>query len=243
MKFKNFYNRISYAIVPFLIFVAVLLISYFGNQLLYSYGVTINKNTNYPHIPLDEQIPLVPWLVYFYYLTFPLGIIAFFYLAYVNKRAFYNLFITLVISFAISGVFYLFAQTVFTKPEFEPVTFTDKLVVWTWGSTNPINCFPSQHCFMAFAIIIGMATANSTGAQGKMNIIFKLLASIIAIFIICSTVLIKQHFLLDIVASFDIMFIIYPIVCLTKSGEISIEQEEKVREFLRKRKAEKLAKK
>ena len=215
-KLKKFYNEISYAVIPFIIFILTLAISYFGNQLLYNLGVV--KASNYPLIDLDHQIPYISWFVYFYYLTFPLGIITFFYLAYTNKKALYNMFITLVVSFAISGIIYLFAQTVFTKPDIEVKTFTDKLVVWTWGSTNPINCFPSQHCFMAFAMIIGCLTSDIE-CERKMNKLFKLIIIFCSIMIICSTVFIKQHFFLDILASFDIIFPVYALCYTFRVGE------------------------
>lgn len=215
-KIKKFYNEVSYAILPFFIFVLTLVISYFGNQLLYNSGLI--KASNYPLIDLDNQIPYISWFIYFYYLTFPLGIITFFYLAYTNKKALYNMFVTLVISFAISGIIYLFAQTVFTKPDIEIKTFTDKLVKWTWGSTNPINCFPSQHCFMAFAMIVGCLTANIE-SERKMNSLFKFVIIFCSIMIICSTVFIKQHFFLDIFASFDILLPVYALCYTYRVGE------------------------
>ena len=189
----------------------VLIVSYFGNQLIYSLGWT--HGSNWCEIELDKHIPLIPWFVYFYYLTFPLGIITFFMLAYKDKKAFYNLFLTLIISFAISGVIYVFFQTEFTKSDFTPQTFTDKLVVWTWGSTNPINCFPSQHTFMALTMIIACVSGKN------INKLFRILTIFIAIMIILSTVLIRQHFLLDIFGSLDIMGIVYGIVYISGYGE------------------------
>ena len=224
MKLKNFFKRISYSIIPFLIFIIVLLVSYFGNQLLYKYGIT--SGSTYPETEIDKFIPLVPWLVYFYFLTFPLGIITFFYLAYKNKKAFYDLFITLVICFAISGIIYFFAQTYFVKPEFEANSFTDKLVVWTWGSTNPVNCLPSQHCFMAIAIIIACVSSSSKRMGGGFNKLFSAISIIISFFIIASTVLIKQHYFLDIITSFDIMLIVYPIVSLLGVGKRMAKNQE-----------------
>ena len=210
-KIKLVYREISYAILPFFIFVMVLLVSYFGNQLIYNFGWT--KGSNWCEIELDKHIPLIPWFVYFYYLTFPLGIITFFMLAYKDKKVFYNLFLTLVISFAISGIIYAFFQTEFTKPDFTPVTFTDKLVVWTWGSTNPINCFPSQHCFMAFAMIIACVSGKN------INKFYRVFTILISIMIIFSTVFIRQHFLLDIFGSLDIMGMVYGIVYISRYGE------------------------
>ena len=210
-KFKNFYSKIKYATIPFFIFVLCLCLSYFGNQLIYN--IIGNPGSNYPEIELDKHIPLIPWFVYFYYLTFPLGIITFFYIAYKDKKSLYNIFLTLCISFLISGVIYLVGQTEFVKPDFEPVTFTDKLVVWTWGSVNSINCFPSQHCFMAFAIIIGCLSSKN------LNILFRVLAISCSIIIILSTIFIRQHYFLDIIASFDIIFAVWAIVYVFNLGK------------------------
>ena len=210
-KIKSVYREISYVILPFFIFVMVLIVSYFGNQLIYSLGWT--HGSNWCEIEFDKHIPLIPWFVYFYYLTFPLGIITFFMLAYKDKKAFFNLCLTLIISFAISGVIYVFFQTEFTKSDFTPQTFTDKLVVWTWGSTNPINCFPSQHTFMALTMIIACVSGKN------INKLFRILTIFIAIMIILSTVLIRQHFLLDIFGSLDIMGIVYGIVYISGYGE------------------------
>ncbi len=198
-RFRNFYNRTKYAIWPFVIFVAVLFVTFFGNQVIYwlrggDYAL------QYHYLPIDDQIPLISWFIYFYYLTFPLGIVAFFYLAYANKKRFYDLFYTLIISFAISGVIYLFWQTHLTKPDFDPVSFTDKLLVSTWGSTDPINNFPSQHAFMAIGVIIACLTAGK-----DMKWWFKALAIPCAIMIILSTFFTKQHYFIDWVASVCIM--------------------------------------
>ena len=203
-KARKVFKELSYAILPFFIFVATLLITYFGNQLLYNYGGEFFQGSDWPLLPLDAEIPYISWFVYFYFLTFPLGIITFFYLAYVNKKSFYNMFVTLMISFIISGIIYFFAQSVFTKPEITVDSFTDRLVVWTWGSTNPVNCFPSQHCFMAFAIMSACLVDKSS--ERKMNIVFKIVAFICAFMIVLSTVFIKQHFFMDIISSFVIFF-------------------------------------
>ena len=225
-KIKNIYNRISYAIIPFLIFATVLIVSYFGNQLLYSLGVT--TGSNYPEVDLDSKIPLISWFVYPYFLTFPLGVVTFFYLAYKDKKAFWNLYLTLIISFVISGIIYAFWQTEFTKPNLEPTNFTERFVVWTWGSTNPVNCFPSQHCFMAFAMIIACISAKNE----KMNIFFRLFTIVCSILIVLATVFIRQHFLLDMFASFIIMFPIWAICHVFNLGD-------KLTSFLQQRKARK----
>ena len=212
-KIKHIYNRISYSILPFLFFVLILELSYTGNQLLYKFGIT--QGSNYPQIGIDSQIPLISWFVYPYFLTFPLALFTYFYLAYKDRKAFWNMYIALIVSFALSGIIYAFFQTEFTKPDFTPVTFTDKFVVWTWNSTYPINCFPSQHCFMAYAMIISCISAK----KEKINMFFKIFTCITSILIVMATVFIRQHFLLDMVASFIIMFPIWALAYVFNWGE------------------------
>jgi membrane-associated phospholipid phosphatase len=214
---KKFFKKISYAIFPFLIFVFVLFASYFLNQLITSYfgEGSYHYGTTYPHIALDDKIPIVSEFIYVYYLTFPIGIITFFYLAYKNKTKLFDIFVTLCLSFAISGVIYFFFQSRFIKPDFTPQNFTDKLVVWTWNSTNPTNCFPSQHCFMAIAVFIGCADCKD------MKLWYRIFGCIIGILIVLATVFTRQHYLLDFVASFVIMVPIFLLVRFSGYGKIT----------------------
>ena len=97
----------------------------------------------------------------------------------------------------------------------------------------------SQHCFMAIAIIIGCLTANGKGNNRKMNKFFIYFAIICSLLICMSTVFTKQHYFLDIIASFDIMLIVYPIVKVCKTGDKLIEWEEKRAEKRKLKKIEK----
>lgn len=232
-KIKDLYSKISYAIIPFIIFISLILITYWGVQLLYNHGLI--QGSQYHKTALDDKIPLVSEFVYIYFFTFPLGIFLFFYLAYTNKRAFYNLFITVVIAFTISGFIYLFAETYVTRPDFQPQSFTDKFLVHTWGASN-INNFPSQHCFMAYSVIIGSLTANAKDRQRKMNVGFIIFAVICSILICLSTVFTKQHYCMDMVASFVIMFTIYPIISVFKVGDkMKVWQEKREKKRLEKK--------
>ena len=204
VKFKNIYKRTSYAIKPFLMFVAVLFVTYYGNQVVFWFRGGEGAST-YPWLPIDDMIPIVSWFVYFYYLTFPLGLVAFFYLAYANKKAFWRMYYSLIISYVISGIIYFFFQTYFVKPDFIPETFTDRLMVNTWAaSINPINCFPSQHTYMAVAMIIACLTAGK-----DMKWWFKIFTIFCGIMIILSTFFIKQHYFLDWIVSTIIMVVAY----------------------------------
>lgn len=220
-SFKNIYNRTSYAIWPFVIFACFIMVSFYGGLVLTWFRGGEGLST-YPHLPIDDQIPLITQFVYVYYLTFPLGIVTFFYLAYANKKSFFNLFYTLLISYAISGLIYYIFPVIFIKPDFTPVSFTDKLVVKTWDATNPVtNCFPSQHAYMAIAMILACLFAGK-----DMKLWYKAFTITVGILIVLSTFFLKQHYFIDWVASACIMIPTFVIVCLVrkrKAKQKSIE--------------------
>ncbi len=194
---KNIFNKIKYAILPFLLFLIVLYGSYWVNQVITSASPegSWHWGTTWAKTPLDDLIPLIPEFIYIYHFTFLISFLYFFYLAYKDKRKFYDMLVTLIISFAISGVIYFLFNTYFVKPDFEPTNFTDNMVVWVWNSTNPTNCFPSQHCFMALALFFACVDCKS------MNTFSRVFGCICGILVVLSTVFTKQHYALDFVGS------------------------------------------
>lgn len=212
---KRFFSKIAYSILPFTIFLVTLLITYFGNQLLTNYASeqSMHYGTAWPYTTLDDSIPLVPWFIYAYYLTFPVAIFTYFYLASKDKRALYDVFLTLVFSFLISGIIYFFFQSRMIKPDFTPNSFTGHLLVWTWNSTNPTNTFPSQHCFMAIAAFLACIRCK------QMNKGFRIFGCICSVLIVLSTVFTKQHYWIDFVGSLAIMLPFYFVIKYSGLGQ------------------------
>ena len=213
-KFKTIYKKLSYSIMPFLIFLIVQELAWTGNMFL-------GKSGFQPEIWLDSKIPLISEFIWVYFFTFPLAIFTYFWVAYKDKKHLWNLWLTITISFAISGIIYFFWQTEMVKPALEATTLSDKFLIWTWNSCKPINCLPSQHCFMAFAIILGFYNQKKTTPAWLRWSCF-----VISILIVFATVFLKQHYVLDIVASFIIMIPTYLIVKYCKFGEWVIKKQE-----------------
>ena len=116
---KKFFSKFAYAILPFSIFIVTLLLTFYGNQLLTNMAEpgSMHYGTTWPYNALDDIIPLVPWFVYIYFLTFPVSIFTYFYLASKNKKQHYDIFLTLVISFLISGIIFLSHNLFFILPD------------------------------------------------------------------------------------------------------------------------------
>lgn len=199
---KNNYSTI----ILFLILLFIQQLSWSGNMILGKDGVTL-------FIPIDHKIPLISEFIYVYYLAFPLVIFAFFWIAAKDKKHCYNIWLTAIISFAISGLFYLFFQTQMVKPELTPTTLSDRLLINTWNACKPINCFPSQHAIMALLLIL--AYYNQ---KGTTKVWFRIFNYICAILILLATVFLKQHFIVDIFASIAIVIPVYIIVKVWNFG-------------------------
>lgn len=222
-KVMEFLKGISYAIIPFLILVFFQEFAWTGNMMLGKDGISLA-------IGLDSKIPLVSEFVWIYLLTFPISVFGFFWVASKDKKHLWNLWLTATIAFIFSGLFYLFFQTQMVKPDLDPITISDKLLIWTWGTCKPINCFPSQHVIMALAIFIAYYNQQKTTPLW-----FRILNYVCATLIILATVFLKQHYVVDIFGSMAIMIPTYIIVKQWKFGDF---MERKIAE----RKAKKLNK-
>ena len=154
---------------------------------------------NYPSVTLDQHIPLITEFVWVYYLTFPLGIFTIYLLYYKNRRAMWDVVIAFMLSCFISMIFYFVYPTEMIKPALDPVSISDKLTIMTWGASRPVCCLPSQHCFMALSCIFASFYEKNT------HWLVRIFTAVFGVLIICSTVFIKQHYILDFVASLVII--------------------------------------
>lgn len=208
-KFKKWFNSISFAILPFCVFLVLQMLAWGGNQLIYTPGV------NHPWTALDKYIPIVSWFIWFYYLTFPVGIVSYFYCASVNKKRTFNVIVTVWIMTFISGLFYYFYPTEMIKPiDTYPIkSLSDRMMVNTWQTGNPNCCFPSGHCMMAIGSFLCVYNQKDMKWWAKIAVMFSAVMTVLA------TVFLKQHYIADFYATFCIMVPTYIIVCLCKVGD------------------------
>ena len=87
---------------------------------------------------------------------------------------------------------------------------TEFIVKITYFFDEPaLNCFPSIHCLFCFQIIFSYLKTKSINTKHK------ILGITISLLIIISTILVKQHYILDIISAFLICTIANIIIDLT----------------------------
>ena len=148
------------------------------------------------HTPLDDWIPfcelfVVPYLLWFFYV----GIVVY-YLAFIKKEGFTK--------FALSAVFgtlifimisALYPNMQDLRPEvFERDNIFVGLVQMLYATDTPTNVLPSLHVYMS--IITNMAICDETGFKKNERICC--ISKILCVAIILSTMLIKQHSVIDV---------------------------------------------
>ena len=157
--------------------------------------IPLNRPTEFVQFmstPIDDLIPLwpvfvLPYLSYFTYILLTIIV----HLVRKDRFAFERLFLSLLLTLAVSYLFYGFFQTGMHRPDLSASSglFVEMLSK-VYATDNPFNAFPSSH-----ASITTVCCLTLLGWRQM-----RIAAVFWALLIIASTVLVKQHFLADAVA-------------------------------------------
>lgn len=185
------------------------MILFFGLQaFMYWFLKLFQSNTTTLFIGLDYKIPFWGYFVYIYNMFYPFFIVAFGYLFLKDEKGFYKSIIAGIIGFLICDIIFLVFPTVMIRPTYplyDPLTNLVLKITYMFD-TPALNCFPSIHCLFSFQVMISFILAENVSKSKKT--IFIIGASLICI----STLLIKQHYVMDLVSALIIAVIINFIV-------------------------------
>lgn len=159
---------------------------------------------------IDTIIPFIPHFIYIYNLFYIFIILSFYYIYKKDQKLYFLGINTGVICMLISYLTYIIFPTLIIRPNLNLLNIdpiTNLILYVTYKVDNPaINCFPSIHCTFCFIILF------ITNMSHKINIKNKLFINIFSILIIISTLLVKQHYILDIISSFILTIIVLLII-------------------------------
>lgn len=143
-------------------------------------------------LPLDEQIPFVPFFLLFYVLAYVQWVGSYIGHCRLGVEPCYRMVAADLIAKLICLLFFLFLPTQMTRPEITGDGFWEQGVALIYAIDRPINLLPSVHClesWMCFRTAMQLPKKNGwyITAQGVLTVL-----------VLASTVLIKQHLVLDI---------------------------------------------
>ena len=155
---------------------------------------------------LDDQIPFVPYFIYFYISWYILlFLVPMIYMKY-DKKTLKKYTYTNFISVLVCGIIFIIFPTTINRPNIEVTSITTWLVNTIYYFDTPaVNCLPSIHSLICFIFILCNIRANIKTS-------YKCIIDILSVLIILSTLFIKQHVIYDVLSAFIVSSITYIIV-------------------------------
>lgn len=151
-------------------------------------------------IALDKKIPFIEWFFFPYYIWFPFIAALVVRMFFKDKKTFLK-----------SAGFLYFGMTIFliinvvypNKLDIRPTEFTRdniaiRLAQAMYEGDTPTNVFPSIHVYNTLGVLLGIWTTKLDMKRKSV----KWAVTVLGAVIICSTVFVKQHSLIDVAAAF-----------------------------------------
>ncbi|WP_049895191.1 phosphatase PAP2 family protein [Paenibacillus antibioticophila] len=182
------------------------------------YGI-LNHPGNHVYslkIKLDLLVPFIPSFIIPYLLWYPFITFVLITLAFKNRHIYFQTLLALCVGLVTSYIFFALFQTGIERPIPTESNFIHHLVRFVYSHDQPYNCFPSIHVLTSYLMIKGARILKKT---------IWVMISVMSIFIIVSTVFVKQHVLADVIGGVLVAEISYRLCGIT----ISFVQEKKQR--------------
>ena len=186
-----FYTGWKNAIFSLLLAVGV----YFTNEIYYllNHGPAVINL----HTALDAAIPVAPVFVIPYDSLYPYVYATLILFLLLRTKYFQSASLALITVMFISYGFYYFLQSEVVRPVLTGTDVFSKLVMNVYAGDNPFNDFPSLHTSMSTILAIHWV---------KLNKPLGIVLSIWTALIVASTLLVKQHYIADMLFGLALAF-------------------------------------
>jgi membrane-associated phospholipid phosphatase len=188
-------NRIFplYSVLPIAAMLAMNAITYFGTRIFTTGRYHYNIES-----PLDRMLPVVPFFVVFYLLAYGQWIAGYILIGREKKSYAYRFFLGEIIAKSFCLVIFLVFPTTLNRPEITGNGIFERLLAMVYSLDAADNLFPSIHCLESWLCYRGCRKLTATRLPrwfSGANLVFTL-------GVFASTVLLKQHVLIDIAGGF-----------------------------------------
>ena len=183
-------------IVVEIVILCVQILFYFGCELLQHDHKDVRR-------PVDDRIPFLPGFAFAYLLWFPLIALFPLFLYYVSEKDYAVYQLSILVSIVSSTVIYVLFPTSMERhvPEEGHLRWLIRLIYKC--DFKGSNCSPSLHCAQCY-LILASACLCGTFNAGALVLILIITAAIVV-----STVMIKQHALIDVITAVPLAAISY----------------------------------
>ena len=178
----------EYSIVPIVSMLVINVLTYNVSRLITT-GMTHYDLTT----PLDTALPFVPFFMWIYvFLAYFQWIFGFIMVAKEKKETGNYIFSAEIIAKLITLFFFLVLPTIIARPSAEGPGLSNLCCRIVYATDGADNCFPSVHCLESWILFRATFRMERTGKK------YQWFMFITTILICLSTVLVKQHFVVDV---------------------------------------------
>ncbi len=172
-----------------LLLVTALLLTYYIPRLLDT-GWDYFK----PGFWLDERLPFVPEFVLIYFGSYVYWVVGFIVVGKQGEQPLYELLTAVMLSFGVCLLCFIFLPATIERPQITGDGFWNWMTSLLYSIDTPNCLFPSMHCLNSWVIYLAV--------RGKQTYPrwLKITFCVLSLLIFASTVLVKQHFVADVVA-------------------------------------------
>jgi membrane-associated phospholipid phosphatase len=153
-------------------------------------------------IPFDKQIPLIPEFIWLYSSLIPVLVASTAFLVR-SKKVFWTTVGSIVLSMIVLDICYVLAPSFYPRETLEITNISTWLLDLTRQIDGANNTFPSGHVTLAW--ILFWAISYSKCALKHPSI--KILTGLWAIGISVSTLVLKQHYIVDVIGGFVLAYV------------------------------------
>ncbi len=179
----------AYGILPFLIALIFNMAVFFLTKVFTDSGAHVNL-----WLPLDDRIPFCTWMVIPYVASFPFWVATYLMAGRIGKDYYFKFITADLLGKSVCLLFFLLMPTTIVRPEFEVRNLGDWMLKAIYFFDSPTNLFPSLHCFMSWMCF------RAVFRQKAIPVRYQVFAFVLNLLIFASTVMTKQHYIVDVPA-------------------------------------------
>lgn len=180
----------KYAFFPILVSLFINFITYFGTRLITTDMAHYNLS-----MTMDDRLPLVTPMILIYLLAYVSWIVGFIVIGRESRAVCYDTMSAEQIAKIICLCFFILLPTCTIRPEITGTGVFDRLTDFVYSVDSADNLFPSVHCLESWICFRGIMNCKKVGRR------FKWVMFLSAILVFASTVLVKQHVIVDILGA------------------------------------------
>ena len=156
-------------------------------------ALTRNWNLHSLAIPLDMQIPLIPWTIVIYFGCYIFWIVNYILIYRRSREYAYRFFVADFLSRIVCLVFFVFYPTTLIRPAVEGEGIFYDAIRFLYKIDAPTNLFPSIHCLESWCCIHAALCMKKTPRW------YLPVTIVMSLCVFASTLLVKQHVFIDII--------------------------------------------